>query len=147
MNMHELHNNLVAQVALAPLAAAIADTTAQVGTVVDMQGFHSVEFYVITGALADVDATFAVILEHSDASNMSGSAVVTAADGVIPEGAPTVANFIFSDDNAVKRIGYTPAKGAGRRYVRLTITPAANTGAAPLAVLALKMPLTVPVAA
>ena len=35
------------------------------------------------------------------------------------------ASFIFSDDNAVRKLGYL----GGKRYVRLTITPASNTGA------------------
>jgi len=147
MNVHELHNNLVPQVILAPLAAAIVNDAAQVGAIVDMQGFHSVEFYVVTGILADVDATFAVILEHSEASNLAGSTVVTGADGVLVDPSVGVANFAAADDGAVKRSGYTPAKGAGKRYARLTITPTANTGNAPLAVLALKIPLSVPVAA
>jgi hypothetical protein len=41
-------------------------------------------------------------------------------------GAPEVdAAFIFSSDDQVRKIGYRGSK----RYVRITITPAANTGA------------------
>jgi len=41
----------------------------------------------------------------------------------------TLASFIFSDDDKIKRIGYI----RGKRYVRLTITPTNNTSSAMLA--------------
>ena len=53
MNMHELHNNLKESVGLAPVAAASTDNTAQTTAIVDMKGYHSVEWYIMTGTLAD----------------------------------------------------------------------------------------------
>jgi hypothetical protein len=44
------------------------------------------------------------------------------------------ASFIFSDDNAVRKLGYL----GGKRYVRLTITPASNTGAWLVSAVAIK---------
>lgn len=150
MNLHELHNNLAPQLVLAPVATAVADNTAQVSAIVDMRGTRGVEFYILTGTLADADATFAVTMTHGDAVNDETTpTTITDSAAVDTEslvGTLAEASFTFAADSTVKRIGYNPSRGNAKRWVRLTITPSNNTGAAPLAVLALKMPLTVPVA-
>ncbi len=48
-------------------------------------------------------------------------------------GTEALAGFTFADDDEVRKIGYMGHK----RYVRLTITPASNTGAWDIAALAL----------
>ena len=140
-NMHELHHSLGFAWGAAPVV--ISDTTPVVSAIVDMQGQQSVEFVILTGTLADADATFTVLVEHGEASNLSDAA---AAPDEVLLGTEAEASFTFAADNTVKTIGYSPEKGAGKRYVRCTVTPAANTGAAPLAIAIVKLPKQVPVA-
>ena len=70
--VHELVNNVVYEVALAPVV--VADNTAQAGNIIDMQGFQHVTFVALTGTLADVDATFAWTITHGDQSNLGDGA-------------------------------------------------------------------------
>lgn len=150
MNMHELHNNLKESVGLAPVAAASTDNTAQTTAIVDMKGYHSVEWYIITGTLADADATFAVTVTAGDAvDSESAPTSITDSAAAATEcliGTLADASFTFAADGVVKKIGYTPAKGAGKRFARLTVTPSNNTGNFPVAILALRLPYTLPVA-
>ena len=132
MNTSDLHNNCKAARALSPAAAAITDNTAQVSQIIDRAGFGGVEFFIATGTLADADATFTVLVEDGEDSGLTDNAGV--ADAYLI-GTEALASFTFSDDNVVKKIGYFGKK----RYVRLTITPANNTGNAPLCVIAVKV--------
>jgi hypothetical protein len=117
--MKDLHNRIKVVRSISPVTGAI-DNTAQVGQIVDHQGYEAVEYLVATGTLADVDATFTALLEVGDQANLSDAVAVPTADrlGALP-------SFIFSDDDKVFKVGYVGPK----RYSRLTITPAANTGA------------------
>lgn len=115
--------------ALAPVATG-ADNTVQVTEIIDRQGYESLTFLIATGAIPDADATYSVALFEDDASNMATEAAVAAAEIV---GTLALAGFIFSDDNKCFKVGYRGSK----RYVRLKITPANNTGASLLAVIAL----------
>lgn len=101
---------------------SVADTTAQVGEIIDVKGFDSLTYLIATGSLADADATFTVLLEEGDAANLSDAAAVADADLL---GTEALASFIFSDDNKCFKLGYIGSK----RYTRLTITPAANSSA------------------
>lgn len=130
MTMRSHLRDLAIRPSLAPLAAAIADNTAQVGQIIDTQGFDSLMWAILTGTLADVDATFTVLIEDGEDSGLSDAAAV--ADTFL-EPLEANASFDFGDDNAVRVIAYTGPK----RYARMTITPANNTGAAPLAVVAI----------
>jgi len=76
------------------------------------------------GTIADVDVTFTTLLEESDASG-SGFAAVADADLI---GTEADANPLFSDDGKCFKLGYKGQK----RYLRLTITPAANSGNIPV---------------
>lgn len=120
----ELFNNINVKRVLSP--ASVADTTAQVGQIIDRQGYGDVLYLVATGSIADVDATFTVLLEESDASDMTGAAAVADADLL---GTEVLAAFQFDDDNECRKLGYKGTK----RYTRLTITPVANASAALLA--------------
>ena len=108
-------------------AAGAGDNTAQVGQIIDHQGYDAATYVIATGTIADADATFTVLLEEGDVSNLSDAAAVADADmvsqtlGTAPE---TAAAFDFSKDDQVRKLGYIGSK----RYTRLTITPAANTG-------------------
>ena len=109
--------------------ASVADNTAQVGQIIDHLGYDSVSYLILTGSIADADATFTVLLEEGDVSNLSDAAAVDDADlvsqvlGTAPE---TAAAFQFDDDNEVRKVGYIGTK----RYSRLTITPVNNASAA-----------------
>lgn len=118
--MRDMMNSINPVRAISP-AAAVTDTTAFVSQVIDVRGFDSLTFVVLTGSLADADATFTTLVEHSDAANMDGAEAVPDTQLV---GTEVLAGFTFAHDDATRKIGYV----GNKRYVRLTVTPAANTG-------------------
>jgi hypothetical protein len=122
-----LRTNVLFKTAIAPIA--ITDNTALVSAIIDTKGFTYTEFAIATGILADTDATFAVLVEDGDASNLSDSAAVP---DTFLQGLESTAAFTFADDSEVRRIGYKCRK----RYVRLTITPSGNSGSAPITAIA-----------
>ncbi|HYH63347.1 MAG TPA: hypothetical protein VD866_01475 [Urbifossiella sp.] len=117
----DLHNNIQVLSVIDPYDHGTGDT-AKVGEIIDRQDAQALEFIIQTGSLADADATFTVLVEDGDASDLTGGAAVVDAELL---GTEAGASFIFSDDNKVAKIGYLGSK----RYVRLTLTPANNTGA------------------
>lgn len=125
--MRDLHNNIHVARALSPVS--VADNTAQVSQIIDRQGYESLEFVIATGSLADADATFVVLVEDGEASNLSDAAAVSDTNLL---GTEVQAGFQFDDDNEVRKIGYLGDK----RYVRVTITPANNASASLLSVVA-----------
>ncbi len=124
----DLHNRITVKRVLSPVS--VADNTAQVGQIIDRAGYASVQYIIATGSIADVDATFAVLLEESDAANMSGATAVADADLI---GTEALAGFAFDDDNECRKLGYKGTK----RYTRLTITPSGNASAALLSAVCL----------
>jgi hypothetical protein len=128
MSSRDLHNNIAIKRAISPVS--VADTTAQVSQIIDTAGYESLEFVIATGSIADADATFTVLVEDGDQSNLSDAAAV--ADAFLL-GTEAQAGFQFDDDNECRKIGYAGAK----RYVRLTITPVSNASAALLSAVAI----------
>ena len=126
--MKDLHNNIDVRPAIAPVVAT--DNTALVSAIIDTVGYGGLEFAICTGTLADADATFTVLVEHDDAANLASAAAVP--DSALL-GTESAASFTFASDGVTKKIGYIGTK----RYVRLTITPGANTGNAPIAAMAI----------
>jgi len=118
--MQDLHNNTHPRRGISP-AAAVADNTPFVSQIVDLAGHDAAEFVILTGSLADADATFATLVEHGDAANLSDAAAVPD-DQLL--GLENQASFAFGDDDKVFKIGLRTSK----RYARVTITPAANSG-------------------
>ncbi|MCS0808682.1 hypothetical protein NX774_12200 [Massilia agilis] len=118
--MKDLMNLISPKLAIAPVS--VPDNTAQVGQVIDRQGFDSLTYVIVSGALVDADATFTTLLEEGDQANMSDAAAVADADLI---GTEALASFTFADDNKCFKLGYKGAK----RYTRLTITPANNASA------------------
>jgi hypothetical protein len=116
--MRDLMNNVHVVNAIPPVAAR-TDNTAIVSSIIDVRDFDSCMFAISVGANTDVNATFAVLLEESDASNMSGQNAVADAD---LNGLESLAGFQFDDDNETRKLGYRGSK----RYIRLTITPTGN---------------------
>lgn len=127
MSNNDLASNITPKRVISPVS--VADNTAQVGTVVDSQGFGSVTYVIATGSIADADATFTVLLEESDASGSGFTAV--ADDDLI--GTEVLAAFQFDDDNECRKLGYRGVK----RYTRLTITPVNNASAALISAVAI----------
>ncbi len=117
--MRDLANHLSVKRAISPVAAR-TDNTAIVSEIIDLAGFGSCMFAIAIGANTDANATFAVLVEHGDAANLSDAAAVPDANLT---GTEAAAGFTAADDdNETRKIGYVGPK----RYVRLTITPAAN---------------------
>jgi len=118
--MRDLYNQLTIRRAISP-GVAVTDNTAFVSQIIDRQGFDSLVFAINTGSLADANATFTVLIEDGDAANLSDNAAVVDAE---LNGTEALAGFQFDDDNETRKIGYI----GNKRYVRMTITPAGNTG-------------------
>ncbi len=137
--VHELISNTVIEQGLGPLTQT--GDAPMVGAVVDTRDSQHVAFFIQTGALATPGATFAITVQHGDAANLSDA---IAADPACLVGSLSGAAFTGANANSTRKLGYSPGKGAGRRYVRLTITPTGNTGAAAISVAAVKLPLRTP---
>ncbi len=127
--MRDLMNN-IHPVTVIPPGTAPTDNTAVVSSIVDRLGFGSVTFVLLTGTLADADATFTVLVEHGDAADLSDAEAVP---DTLLIGTEALAGFTFADDNKARKIGYA----GGKRYQRVTITPAGNASAANLGAVAI----------
>lgn len=126
--MRDLANHISIKRAISPVS--IADNTAVVSQIVDLAGFDKAMFGIAIGSIADADATFTVLIEHGDQANLSDAAAVP--DSQLT-GTEAAASFKFDSDDQTRKIGYVGPK----RYVRLTITPANNAGAALIAAVAI----------
>lgn len=105
-------------VAIAPVNSA--NNTPIDSVIIDTQGYQSLAFIIALGVLLDA-ASFAVTMTHGNQSNLSDGAAVPSN---MMNGTLALAGFIGTDDSKTRKIGYVGDK----RYVRLTITPSANTG-------------------
>lgn len=129
MASKDTYNNIHPVVAIAPVT--ISDGTALVSGAIDTAGYESVTFVILTGTLADADATWAVTVKDGDTSTQGAHSAV---DDKFLLGAESAAGFAFGDDGEARKIGYV----GGKRYVSIEIDDVtANTGSAPLAVVAL----------
>lgn len=126
--MKDLHNNVHPS---GVACITVTDTTAIVSGIIDTQGYNSLEFLIATGTLADVDATFTVLVEDGDDSALSDNAAVADSELL---GTEVLAAFTFAEDDSARKIGYV----GNKRYVRCTVTPVANTGSAPIAIIPLQ---------
>ncbi len=137
MIARDLHDTLSYLRGISPVTQVNVDTPL-VSQIINMADLRALEWVIMTGTLSDPDATFAVLMEESDAANLAGSNAVADED-MLPSGInqEAAAGFTFAADDAIRKIGYRGQKG----YVRLTITPTGNNaGNAPLAVLAVGYP-------
>ena len=126
--MRDSFNTINPITCIAPVV--IGDDTASVGAIIDRQGFDSLTYVIATGILADADATFAILLEESNDSGMSGAAAVADSDLL---GTEVLAGFDFGDDGITRKLAYLGDK----RFTRLTLTPTNNAGSAPVSVIAI----------
>ena len=116
--MKDLANKIQCVPLIVPVAAR-TDNTAIVSAIIDRKGYQSCALVLITGTNTDTNATFTVLVEDGNASNLSDNAAV--ADSEL-NGTELLAGFQFDDDNECRKIGYVGSK----RYVRMTVTPAGN---------------------
>ena len=117
--MRDLYNNIDVRRAISP-TATIAGDSAIVSEIIDMRGYSAMVFLIQLGAVADVDATFTVLIEEGDDSGLADNAAVADAD---LNGTEALISFDFADDNLARKIGYHGPK----RYVRMTVTPSGNS--------------------
>jgi hypothetical protein len=127
----DLMNRIAPSRAISPVS--VADNTAQVSQIFDTRGMMAIALLILTGAIADADATFTVLIEEGDEADLSDAAAVADAQLL---GTEALAGFQFDSDNSARKIGYI----GGRRYLRATITPANNAGAALIAAVWLGTP-------
>ena len=106
--------------------AAVTDNTAFVSSIIPTAGYDSLTLVLVTGTDDDADATFAVLVEDGNDPALADAATVPATNLL---GTLALAGYTFADDNKTRKIGYIGSKG----YVRVTVTPAANSGNAFLA--------------
>ncbi len=129
--MRDIASNIVIRPCIAPAANSNLGTTPLVGAIIDRLGYESLAYAIQTGTLSDVDATYTVLLEESDAANMDAANAVADADLI---GTEAAAGFTFANDGVVRKLGYI----GNKRYTRLTITPAAaDSGNSPIAAVAI----------
>jgi hypothetical protein len=117
---NDLHNNVYPKTLFPPVAAQNNSDTARVSNIIDTAGFDSVEFVLINGTNTDANATFAVLVEDGDDSDLvdDGAAV----DDAYLLGTEALAGFTFANDGICRKIGYI----GNKRYVRVTVTPTGN---------------------
>jgi len=125
--MRDMHHNLFAVSAFD--SAAISTNTTTNGNIIDMQGFHALEFIMQSATLTD--GTYTPLVEAGDASDLSDAIAVADAELL-----GTEANATFSDneDDSVKLIGYI----GNKRYVRLSFVSTGVTTGGTLAAIAVK---------
>lgn len=127
--MRDLMNHVHPVRAFSP-AAATTDNTAAVSQIIDTKGFGSTTFLLLFGTLTDADMTTTVLVEDGNDAALADAATVDPSQLL---GTVALAAARFDDDNEPRKIGYIGDK----RYVRVTVTPAANTGNFFLAMIAL----------
>lgn len=126
--MKDLHNNIALKTAMA--ITATTGNTAISGTAIDRQGFSSVEFVASLGTITTAGTKYAIEVQESDTTTPGDFTAVADVDLL-----GTEADVGFDGDTETgksKKIGYIGIK----RYVRVKVTPAGNTGASTFGVVA-----------
>lgn len=118
--MKDIHSFIKTTRVVSPTSQS--GNAALVGAIIDRQGFDSLEFVVTLGTISTPGTTYTPSIDEGDIANLSDATAVAAADLI---GTIAQASFVDSEINTTKKIGY---KG-NKRYARLTLTPAGNTGA------------------
>lgn len=118
--MRDLHNNIHVVPLFAPIAAQTNSDTARVSAIIDTLGYDSLELVLINGTNTDANATFAVLVEDGDDSDLVDDGAAVADINLV--GTEALAGFAFGDDVECRKIGYI----GNKRYVRVTVTPTGN---------------------
>jgi hypothetical protein len=132
----DLMNNIHPVVAIAPFVATTG--AAAVSAAIDVRHYKSVTFVIALGTLADSDAAWAVTVKEGSTATQGSHTAVEDKDLI---GTEALAGFTFSDDGECRKIGY---KGS-EDYVSIEIDDVtANTGNAPMCVIAILEPYEAP---
>lgn len=118
--MSDLHNNIAVLRSVSPISQS--GNAAIVGAIIDHQNYGSAEYVITLGTITTAGTTYTALLEESDDSSMSVKNAVADIDLL---GTEAAASFVDSEVNTSKKLGYI----GNKRYTRLTLTPAGNTGA------------------
>ena len=122
--MHDLHNNIDAQVCIESVAVGTTGT-GQTGGVIDLQGYGGVEFVCNYGAITATNAVFTVVVQEGDVTGTLTS--VADADLLGTELLAGVVAAVRTDgtsEKVVKRVGYKGAK----LYVNCSISSTVTAG-------------------
>lgn len=122
MGLKDIHSDSKGKIGLAQ--TTIATNTATNSAIIDMLGYEALEFFVSSGTVTD--GVYALSLVHGDVANLSDGAAVP------EEYILGASNFVLTDDNVCKRVGYIGHK----RYCRLVITSTGVTTGGAFSVLA-----------
>lgn len=136
---NDLTRDLKVEIALN--VAAITSNTTTVGNIIDVRDAGRVNFSMFSGARTD--GSYVILLEESDASDLSGSNAVADGDmlGQDPDSATAPeAQATITAANKIKKIGYVGTKA----YVRPSIVSTSVTTGATLGCLVEKEPLVKP---
>ncbi|MFZ0051504.1 MAG: hypothetical protein WAK96_06985 [Desulfobaccales bacterium] len=110
----------------------VTDDAPLVSAIINRQGFDALEFAIATGALATAGASFAILVQ--DGNDPALADAETVSYWLEPPGEVTsTGSFTGAQPNSAFKIGYQGSK----QYVRLTITPASNSGAANIGAVAI----------
>lgn len=104
------------------------DNTAFESAIINVAGWSYLEWEIFIGTLADADTTAVVLVEGSNADDMTGAVAIPDED---LQGLEADAGFQFDDDGEVRKIG---VKNLEYQYYQMTITPSNNTGDFPVCV-------------
>ena len=126
---NDLHNNIKITRVISPVSQS--GNAAMVGAIIDRQGYGALEFAITLGTVTTAGTVYTALLEDGEAANLSDAATVVAPDLL---GTAALASFIDAEVNTTKKLGYI----GNKRYVRLTMTPAGNTGASTLSAVAIQ---------
>lgn len=124
--MKDLHNNIKPEVAFNTRTLPTNTTTN--GNIIDMKGFDSLEFILLSGVLTD--GSYVPLIEEGDASDLSDASAVADADLL---GTESEVSYIPTDDIA-KKIGYI----GNKRYVRLSIVTTSISSGGVMSAIAIK---------
>lgn len=123
----ELHNNI--KVMKAKSTATIATDTTTAGDIIDLAGYGSCEFVILSGTL--VDGAYAPKIEVGNNSGLNDAVELTGSSLL---GTTALGSLALTDDNAVKKIGF---KVNTYRYARLSIVSTATTSGGPISAIAI----------
>jgi hypothetical protein len=126
--MRDLASNIVAALAIAPIA--LAGDEGATGITIDTMGYDSCTFFVSLGTLADAAFTSTITVQSDDDSAMGSPTTVADADLVISANAFPI---IQTDDDKVLKIGYV----GNERYVRLVFASTGNASSLPISAIAI----------
>lgn len=131
---YDIHNKLSFLRGVSPVTQTNSDA-AFVSQIISMANLMSLTWVIALGTLSDAGFTTVVLLEESDASDMTGAVAVADAD-MLPSGTgqEAAAAFTEASDDLIRLLSYVGTKA----FIRLTITPTGNAaGNIPIAVLAI----------